>query len=219
MRSSLSTFTDSPDVMYVHSFVCWESEISTLRCEKCKKFLVVWVVHPVAGELCLTQYLPAQSFSRVDSAMPDCNHEEADTRIVVHLLHALEHGMRTIKVRIANSDVIAILVGAFFNLTSTQSSVNVWVTFDTGKNFRFYSINAIINYMHQYWRAKSTNIISVPCTDRRDTTSAFRGRGKKSAWQAYEEVTFLASHPFELLYAESDHFQRIQLYCMTKPVH
>ncbi len=44
-----------------------------------------------------------------------------------------------------------------------------------------------------------------------DTTSAFRGRGKKSAWQAwqaYEEVTqtftFLAAHPFELLHAESD---------------
>ena len=62
-----------------------------------------------------------------------------------------------------------------------------------------------------------------------DTTSAFRGRGKKSAWQAwqaYEEVTqtftFLAAHPFEHLRADSDHFQKIErltvvLYDKTSP--
>ncbi len=161
------------------------------------------------------------------TAMPDCNHEEADTRIVVHLLHALEHGMRTIKVRTADSDVIAILVGAFFNLTSTQSSVDVWVAFGTGKNFRFYNINAIcITIGEPRARALPVFHALTGC----DTTSAFRGRGKKSAWQAwqaYEEVTqtftFLAAHPFELLHAESDHFQRIErftvvLYDKTSPL-
>ncbi len=40
-------------------------------------------------------------------AMPDCNHEEADTRVVVHIVHALEQGMETIEVRTADTDVIA----------------------------------------------------------------------------------------------------------------
>ena len=48
----------------------------------------------------------------------------------MHLLHALEHGLRTIKVRTADSDVIAILVGSFFDLIS---SADVWVAFGTGK--------------------------------------------------------------------------------------
>ena len=68
---------------------------------------------------------------------PNCNHEEADTRIVVHLLHDLEHGMKTIKVRTGDSDVVTIL------LISVQPSADIWVAFGTGKNFRFYSINAI----------------------------------------------------------------------------
>ena len=44
-----------------------------------------------------------------------------------------------------------------------------------------------------------------------NTTTAFRGKGKKSAWQAwkaYEEVNtvmFLASHPFEHLHEDSIH--------------
>ena len=146
--------------------------------------------------------------------MLDCNHEEADTRIVVHLLHALEHGMRTIKVRTADSDVIAILVGAFFDLTSTHPSADIWVAFGTGKHCRFYSINTICTSIGE---PRSRALPVFHAFSGSDTTSAFRGRGKKSAWQAwqaYEEVTqtftFLAAHPFEHLRADSDHFQKIE---------
>ena len=51
--------------------------------------------------------------------------------------------MKTIEVRTADTDVIAILGGAFFELTSKQPSADIWDAFGTGKNFRFYSINAI----------------------------------------------------------------------------
>ena len=47
--------------------------------------------------------------------------------------------------------------------------------------------------------------------------SAFRGKGKKStwqAWQAYEDITntfvYLANHPFQHLYAGSDHFKKLE---------
>ena len=39
-----------------------------------------------------------------------CNHEEADTRIVVHVMHALEQGMKSVLVRTVDTDVIVILV-------------------------------------------------------------------------------------------------------------
>ena len=50
-----------------------------------------------------------------------------------------------------------------------------------------------------------------------DTTSSFKGKGKKSAWQvwqAYEEATetleHLASQPFQQLDARCDHFKKIE---------
>jgi len=45
--------------------------------------------------------------------MPNCNHEEANTRVVVHILHALKQGLKKIQVRTVDTDVI--LVGIFLN--------------------------------------------------------------------------------------------------------
>ena len=51
--------------------------------------------------------------------------------------------MKTIEVHTADTDVITILAGAFFELTSKQSSADIWVAFGTGKSFRFYSKRTI----------------------------------------------------------------------------
>ncbi len=58
--------------------------------------------------------------------MMNCNHEEADTRIVVHLLHALEQGMKTVKVCTVYTDVVIILAGAFYELSQTQPLADIW---------------------------------------------------------------------------------------------
>ena len=89
--------------------------------------------------------------------------------------------MRTIKVRTADSDVIAILVGAFFDLTSTHPSADIWVALGTGKHFRFYSINTIYASIGES-RARALPVFHTFSGS--DTTSAFRGMDKKSAWQA-----------------------------------
>ena len=54
--------------------------------------------------------------------MDDCNHEEADTRIMVHIRHALEQGAETVLVRTVDTDVVVILVGLFFDLVTIQPS-------------------------------------------------------------------------------------------------
>ena len=163
------------------------------------------VVHITSGE----------SVVSCNSArMPDCNHEEADTRIVVHVQHALEHGEKMIKVRTADSDVIVILIGVYFDLVLIQPSAEIWVAFGTGKNFRFYSIKAISTCIgEQNARALPVFHAWSGC----DTTSAFRGKGKKTAWRswkAFQEVTqtfnFLAANPFQHLECNSGHFQKIE---------
>ena len=69
-------------------------------------------------------------------AMPSCNHEEADTRLVVHILHALEQGLKRIEVRTVDTDVIVILVGAFVALTRAQPLADIWIAFGMGKDYR-----------------------------------------------------------------------------------
>ena len=52
--------------------------------------------------------------------MKNCNHEEADTRVVVHIVHALEQEAKTIQVRTVDTDVVVILAGTFRDLIATH---------------------------------------------------------------------------------------------------
>ena len=47
--------------------------------------------------------------------LPNYDHEEADTRVNVHILHALEEGLKEIQVCTVDNDVMVIPVGAFLN--------------------------------------------------------------------------------------------------------
>ena len=69
----------------------------------------------------------------VDRSIPECNNEEADTRIVVHVLHAIQADQaRSAVVRTVDTDVIAILVGKFHYLRAIQPELDLWVGFGTG---------------------------------------------------------------------------------------
>ena len=46
--------------------------------------------------------------------LQDCDHEEADTRIALHLYDAINRGARNVLVRTVDTDVIVILIGLFF---------------------------------------------------------------------------------------------------------
>ena len=45
--------------------------------------------------------------------MQPCDHEEADTRMLVHLQDALRDGATTCLVRTVDTDVVVILIGKF----------------------------------------------------------------------------------------------------------
>ncbi len=164
--------------------------------------------------------------STMSTEMMSCNHEEADTRIIVHVLHALCQGMKS-KVGAVDTDVVFILTGAFFELSQAQPLVDIWVAFSMGKNYRFYSINTIYSRLgEQKSRALPVFHALTGC----DTTSSFKGKGKKSAWQAWqayegatETLQHLASQPFQHLDPDSDHFKKIErlivvMYDRTSPL-
>ena len=148
------------------------------------------------------------------STMDSCNHEEADTRMVVHVQHALQQGARSVIVRTVDTDVIVILAGVFHDLLVIQPLADIWVAFGMGKKYRFYHINHICKSLGE---PRSQALPMFHAYSGCDTTSAFNGKGKKSAWrawQAYDDVTetfvHLAKSPFQLLDVDSQQFQKLE---------
>ena len=110
--------------------------------------------------------------------------------------------------------MIVILVGVCAKLATIQPSADIWVAFGTGKNYTLYSIVQICASLgHHKSQALPVFHAFTVC----DTTSSFSGKGKKSAWnawQACDEVTetfiHLACNPFEDFNVDSHHFQMLE---------
>jgi hypothetical protein len=82
--------------------------------------------------------------------MPICNQEEADYRLVTHIVHALKSGFKSIIDRSNNTDVVVIhvlsrpwviLVGHFYTFCQMCADVKLWIVFGIDKHFALYSIN------------------------------------------------------------------------------
>jgi hypothetical protein len=75
--------------------------------------------------------------------MGQCNHEEADTRIIVHLRHALEESAESLLVRTVDTDVVVILVGKLHDLLACNQRAKLWVAFGMGCHYSLININSI----------------------------------------------------------------------------
>ena len=143
--------------------------------------------------------------------MPTCTHEEADTRIMVHLMHAIERGFKNFSIRTVDSDVMIILLGKFSEISDKID--DIWVTFGSGKNLANHSIRRIYNKLGE---PKAKAILFFHAFTGCDTTSAFRGKAKKTAWntwQAFPDATNvfmdLSMNPFQIM-EESPNFDVVQ---------
>ena len=80
-------------------------------------------------------YITSQQFikTKLVVKMPPSSHEEADTQILVHIMHCLEQGKPRIQVSAVDTDVIVILVGKFFQIQEFVPDVDISVAFGKGK--------------------------------------------------------------------------------------
>ena len=61
-----------------------------------------------------------------------CSHEEADSHMMLHVAHAVQHGHHQILVHSVDTDVVVLAVMVSATLPGNNK---VWVAFGTGKNF------------------------------------------------------------------------------------
>ena len=147
-------------------------------------------------------------------AMPECMHEEADTRILVHLQHALQAGFRRIRVRTVDTDILVILIGHFFTLLHDFPTLDLWLALGVGKDFCHVSVNEVSLSLGE---TKARSLPAFHAFSGCDTTSCFFRRGKKSAWQAWqsypeasEAFLYIFTNPFTLANAEVSLFKQVE---------
>ena len=99
-----------------------------------------------------------------------CDHEEADTRLIVHLQDAILNECRNCLVRTVDTDVVVFIIGKFHHLQSLCPNVSIWIVFGAGKNFSYYCINTLYEHLG---REKSLALPVFHSFTGCDTTSAF----------------------------------------------
>ena len=117
----------------------------------------------------------------VNSLAP-CNQEEADTRMMLHVAHAAQHGHHQIQVRTVDTDVVVLAVMVVQKLPAGDE---LWVAFGTGKNYRYIAAHEIASSLGP---EKTCALPMFHAITGCDTVSAFVGYGKKSAWATWNTL-------------------------------
>ncbi len=128
------------------------------------------------------------SVHRDTSRLSPCNHEEADTRMILHVADAIHEGYMKILLRKVDTDVVVLAVAAAAKL-STVSDLELWVAFGTGEHFRCIHVHEIVACLGP---ERSEALPLFHAYTGCDTVSAFGGRGKQTSWdvwKGYDDVT------------------------------
>ena len=143
-------------------------------------FLVNRIVFPDFGQ----QFLCNPPRGDVSSLSP-CNHEEADTRMMVHVADAVQKGLTKVLLRTVDTDVVVIVIA----VSQALSISELWITLGVRKNLRFLPVHEIASSLG---REKLKALPMFDSITGCDTVSSFSGKGKKTAWKTwllYHEVT------------------------------
>ena len=107
-----------------------------------------------------------------------CNHEEADSRIFVHVRDAARKGCKRLLIRTVDTDVVVLAIANFVKLEIDE----LWVEYGLGKHLRYIPAHIIaLNLGVQKSQALPGFHSFTGC----DTVSCFAGKGKKSAWDVW----------------------------------
>ena len=107
--------------------------------------------------------------------MIPCSHEEADTRILLHVAHCARQGLRKVVIRTVDTDVVAYAIEHFPAILLDE----LWVSFGVGTHFRQIAIHEIVKNVNE----KAMTFLHA--INWCDTVSSFLGCGKNSAWLAW----------------------------------
>ena len=96
------------------------------------------------------------------------NHEEADTRLILHSCEAVKEGYQRVLVHSRDTDVFLLLVHFF------SDAAEVWMISGTAKKRKCYPVHAVSQRLTP---AVRDNLLSFHALTGCDSTSSFTGHG------------------------------------------
>ncbi|KAL7395390.1 hypothetical protein ABVT39_015644 [Epinephelus coioides] len=145
------------------------------------------------------------------SSIAPCTHEEADSRMLLHVAHAARNGHQKIMIQTVDTDVV-VLAGAVAQ--GLQPEDELWLAFGTGKGFQYLAAHEIAAGLGpEKAHALSVFHALTGC----DTVSSFAGHGKKTAWAVWTVFPELQHALLKLSSAPDDIPQKVmaQEVCYT----
>lgn len=131
------------------------------------------------------------------ACLAPCSHEEADTRLLLHVADAVQKGCKKVTIRTVDTDVVVLAVASFNKIAPDE----LWVAFGSGSSFRYIAVHQMVATMNP------TQCLTLPvfhaftgC----DTVSAFAGRGKRTAWETWKSFPEVNDAFLELLCMPSE---------------
>ena len=132
------------------------------------------------------------------SSLEPCTHEEADTRLMLHMDDCAKEGLKRIMIRTTDTDVVVLAVSC----VQSTAVEELWIALGVGKHFKYLAAHTIaVELGPQCSKALPAFHAFTGC----DCVSFFSGRGKTKAWNtwaAYPQVT----KAFLLMMEEPDVF-------------
>lgn len=74
--------------------------------------------------------------------MLQCDHEEVDTCVVLHLQDGLKNGSAKCLLCTVDTDVVVILLEKFYHFRNMCPAADIWVVCGVGKKFTYIYLNA-----------------------------------------------------------------------------
>ena len=97
-------------------------------------------------EVITTSGVDVLSSSLVETeGLTACNHEEADTRVFIHVKHASARDLKKVLIRTVDTDVVVLAI-AYARKLELQE---LWIAFGVGNHFRYLPIHKITTSLTQ----------------------------------------------------------------------
>ena len=119
-------------------------------------------------------------------AVAPCTQDEADTRLFLHVAATTVEGHRRVMVRTIDSDVVVLGISTFVALR--QQIEELWISFGMRQRYRFIPNHNIVRKLGP---SKALALPSFHALSGCNTTSAFFGKGKKTAWSVWQSLSEL----------------------------
>ena len=71
-----------------------------------------------------------------EEVIETCDHEEADTRILFHILDSCKKLKNKIQVGTVDTDVVVLVIGLFSKLKQVSNDLDLWIQFGMGTSLR-----------------------------------------------------------------------------------